>query len=77
MRVDRDEDPTVVEGYVRTVDWSVLPREAGGLTTGKDAGMSKTPTLNQAREAVHPEGWEVRNAYPWHHLPCRDCRWRR
>jgi DNA polymerase elongation subunit (family B) len=31
MRVDRDEDPTVVEGYSRTVDWPVLPREAEGL----------------------------------------------
>jgi DNA polymerase elongation subunit (family B) len=31
MRVDRDEDPTVVEGYSRAVDWPVLPRETEGL----------------------------------------------
>jgi DNA polymerase elongation subunit (family B) len=31
MRVDRNEDPTVVEGYSRTVDWPVPPREAESL----------------------------------------------
>lgn len=27
MRVDRDEQPTVVESFHRTVDWSLLPKE--------------------------------------------------
>jgi hypothetical protein len=31
MRVDRDKDPTLVERFVRTVDWPVLPREGEGL----------------------------------------------
>jgi hypothetical protein len=31
MRVDRDEDPTRVERFVRTVEWSVVPREGEGL----------------------------------------------
>ena len=30
MRVDRDEDPTIVESFFRTVDWPVLPREGEG-----------------------------------------------
>ena len=34
MRVDRDEDPTIVEGFFRTVDWPVLPREGEGLDIG-------------------------------------------
>lgn len=36
MRVDRDEDPTLVEGYSRTVDLSVMPREAEGLDISAD-----------------------------------------
>jgi hypothetical protein len=31
MRVDRDEAPTAVERFVRTVDWPVVPREGEGL----------------------------------------------
>jgi len=27
LRVDRDEDPTVVEGFFRTVEWPAIPRE--------------------------------------------------
>ena len=36
MRVDRDEDPTIVEGFFRTVDWPALPREGEGLGLGND-----------------------------------------
>ena len=38
MRVDRDEDPTIVEGFFRTVDWPVLPREGEGLDIGAELG---------------------------------------
>jgi hypothetical protein len=31
MRVDRDDDPTIVEALFRTVDWPALPREGDGL----------------------------------------------
>jgi hypothetical protein len=34
MRVARDEDPTIVEGFFRTVDWPVFPREGEGLDVG-------------------------------------------
>ena len=34
MRVDRDEDPTIVEAFFRTVDWPALPREGEGLDLG-------------------------------------------
>jgi hypothetical protein len=50
----------------------VSTRERGTMR-----GMGKKRTLNQVGEAVHPEGWEVRDAYSVHHLPCRDCRRRR
>ena len=36
VRVDRDEDPTVVEGYFRTVDWAVVPREGEGVEIADD-----------------------------------------
>ena len=36
MRVDRDQDPTVVESFHRTVDWPALPREGEGLDLGSD-----------------------------------------
>lgn len=36
MRVDRDEDPTMVEGFFRTVDWPVLPREDEGLDISEE-----------------------------------------
>ena len=38
MRVDRDEDPTAVEGFFRTVDWAVLPREGEGLSISEELG---------------------------------------
>jgi hypothetical protein len=38
MRVDRDEDPTVVEGFFRTVEWAALPREGDGLTISEELG---------------------------------------
>ncbi len=38
MRVDRDEDPTIVEGFFRTVDWPVLPREGERLDIGAELG---------------------------------------
>lgn len=34
MRVDRDEDPTIVEAFFRTVEWPALPREGEGLDIG-------------------------------------------
>ena len=49
MRVDRDEDPTIVEALFRTVDWPALPREGEGLgispkldpaTVESDGGLS-------------------------------------
>ena len=36
MRVDRDQDPTVVESFLRTVDWPALSREGEGLELGAD-----------------------------------------
>jgi len=36
MRVDRDEDPTTVEGFFRTVDWSALPHEGEGVDLGNN-----------------------------------------
>ena len=36
MHVDRDDDPTVVEGFFRTVDWPALPREGEGIDLGND-----------------------------------------
>ena len=35
MRVDRDEDPTIVESFTRAVDWPLLPREGEGLDLGE------------------------------------------
>jgi hypothetical protein len=40
MRVDRDEDPTVVESFHRTVDWSLLPREGEGIDLGNDCPVT-------------------------------------
>ena len=40
MRVDRDEDPTIVEGLFRTVDWPVLPREGEGIDIGNDCPVT-------------------------------------
>jgi hypothetical protein len=34
MRVDRDQDPTIVESFSRSVDWPLLPRESQGLEIG-------------------------------------------
>jgi len=31
QRVDRDEDPTVIEALFRTVDWPFVPREGEGV----------------------------------------------
>jgi hypothetical protein len=36
LRVDRDEEPTVVEGFFRTVDWETLPRENEGLDISEE-----------------------------------------
>lgn len=36
MHVDRDKDPTIVEGFFRTVEWPVLPREGEGLDIGAE-----------------------------------------
>jgi len=36
MRVDRNEDPTIVESSFRTVDWPALPREGEGPDLGND-----------------------------------------
>jgi len=40
MRVDREQDPTIVEGFFRTVDWPVLPREGEGLDLGNDCPVT-------------------------------------
>lgn len=31
LRVDRDENPTVIEALFRTVDWPFIPREGEGV----------------------------------------------
>ena len=36
MRVDRDQDPTTVESFFRTVEWPFLPREGEGLDIGAE-----------------------------------------
>ena len=36
MRVDRDQDPTVVEAFSRAVEWPFLPREGDGLDIGAE-----------------------------------------
>ena len=36
MRVDRDQQPTVIESFHRTVDWSLLPREGEGVDLGNN-----------------------------------------
>ena len=36
LRVDRDEDPTVVECLFRTVKWPVIPREGEGVDIADD-----------------------------------------
>ena len=40
MRVDRDQDPTIVEGLFRTVDWPALPREGEGIDLGNDCPVT-------------------------------------
>jgi hypothetical protein len=36
MRVDRDEDPTIVEAFFRTVEWPLLPRAGEGIEIGPE-----------------------------------------
>jgi hypothetical protein len=36
LRVDRDQDPIVVECLFRTVDWPVIPREGEGVDIAGD-----------------------------------------
>ena len=36
MRIDRDEQPTVVESFHRTVDWSLLPRVEEAVDLGNN-----------------------------------------
>jgi hypothetical protein len=36
MRVDRDQDPTIVESFIPAVDWPLLPREGEGLDIGEN-----------------------------------------
>ena len=36
MRVDRDEQPAVVESFHRTVDWSLLPRVEEAVDLGNN-----------------------------------------
>lgn len=40
MRVDRDEDSTILEALFRTVDWPALPREGEGLDLGNDCPVT-------------------------------------
>jgi hypothetical protein len=40
MRVDRDEDPTIVESFTRAVDWPLLPREGEGLDLSEEASAT-------------------------------------
>ena len=40
MRMDRDQDPTIVEGFFRTVEWPVLPREGEGIDLGNDCPVT-------------------------------------
>jgi len=51
MRVDRDEDPTVVRSFFRTVEWPALPREGEGLDLGNDCRLSNKgwPRLRSSR----------------------------
>lgn len=36
LRVDRDENPTVIEALFRTVDWPFMPREGEGVEIFED-----------------------------------------
>lgn len=36
LRVDRDENPTVIEALSRTADWPFLPREGEGVEILED-----------------------------------------
>lgn len=36
LRVDRDENPTMVDGFFRTVEWPVIPREGEGVDIADD-----------------------------------------
>ena len=38
LRVDRDDDPTVVEAFFKSVAWPVMPREGEGLEVHPDQG---------------------------------------
>ena len=40
LRVDRDEDPTVVEALYLTVEWPWMPREGEGLDITKDLAQT-------------------------------------
>ena len=40
MRVDRDEDPTIVESFFRTVEWPALPRVGEGIELGNDCPVT-------------------------------------
>jgi len=40
MRIDRDQNPTVLEAFARTVEWPFLPREGEGLDLGNDCPVT-------------------------------------
>ena len=40
LRVDRQENPTVVEALFLTVDWPVMPREGEGLDITEDLAQT-------------------------------------
>jgi len=52
MRVDRDQAPTLVDSFFRTVDWPALPREGEGIDLGNDCPVT-----------IESVGYDV-NGYP-------------
>ena len=66
MRVDRDEDPTIVEGFFRTVDWPVLPREGEGLDIGAELGAVTVESVG-----FDFEGYPNVSSVAWRSTTCR------
>jgi len=45
LRFDRDDDPTAVEAFFRTVDWPVMPREGEGLAISEGFDAATVESL--------------------------------
>lgn len=57
MRVDRDENPTVIEALFLTVDWPVMQREGEGVDIAEDVEA----------QTVESVGYDL-DGYPTVHL---------